>query len=251
MPLPLKYALYRLGEWATAATGLAVLQADQAPDLARRTLPYLGLSRLPGTWDGGRPRRRNRLDVPTEWALDFSAVVGTDPANVVIEGQTIEVDGEAAGDARDAWLEAFEAARFSQDGWVEAAADGATGVTLVTGSGWAPPRVEAGQQIALTVADSADLEIWRTPVVTRWRLQVYGVPGSYEPERALAALRREAERDPPPGLRLPSAPVVLSLPYQGGRELRGYVDLDLALEDLSASPLVGLASVTLSQTVGS
>lgn len=251
MPVPLKYALHRLGTWAAAATGLSVLQADQAPDLARRSLPYLGLSRLPGTWDGGRPRRRNRLDVPTEWSLDFAPILADNPANVVIEGQTVEVDGVAAGDARDAWLLAFEAARFALDGWVTAAEDGATGVTLVTGAGWAPPRVEAGQQIGLTVDTTADLEIWRTPLVTRWRLQVYGVPGSLEPERALAALRREAERNPPPGLRLPSPPTVLSLPYQGGREVRGYLDLDLALEDLAAYSLSGLAEVTLTQTVGS
>lgn len=240
MGVPALWRLSRLAQWAASATGLAVLQADQASDLARRSLPYIGLSRLPGTWENGRPRREVKLDVPTAWGLAFAGVVADDPAGVVVAGELVEVEGLAAGDARDAWLDAFEASYLGADGWLVAAASGPTSATLTTAAGWAPPVVSAGQQIALTVSASADLEIWQTPLASRWRLQVYG---SASPEGALASLRRSFERDPPPGLARMSAPTCLSLPSGGGREIRGFVDLDLCLEDLWSAEIEGLADV--------
>ena len=241
MAVPLLWRLSRLGAWAASATGLTVLQADQASDLARRSLPYIGLSRLPGTWENARPRRTVRLDVPTAWALDFSGVTDANPAGIVAAGELVEVEGLAGEDARDAWLAAFAASYLGADGWLVAAAIGATDATLTTAAGWAPPTVTAGQQIALSASSTSDLEIWETPLASRWRLQVYGSPN---PEGALAALRRSFERDPPPGLSRMSPPTVLSLPSGGGREIRGFVDLDLCLEDLWATPISGLAEVS-------
>ena len=238
MPIPTRWALSRLGAWATAATGLPILQADQAPDLARPSLPYLGLSRLPGGWETARARRTVGA-VETAWTLSFAGVLAGDPAGVWVADELVEVSGLSAGAARDAWLAALVASYLTVDGWIVATSSGASGVTLATGAGWAPPRVEAGQQVAVVVTASEVREVWRAPISTRWRLQVYGSPS---PEGVLGALRRAFERDPSPGLSRMSLPTVLSLPSGGGREVRGFVDLDVALEDLwsaTLSPLTG------------
>lgn len=238
MPLPLRYGLSRLGVWVGAVTGLPVLQADQGT--YRRDLPYVGISRLPGGWSG-RPEGSLRLLVPTAWTLGFAGVLDTEPAAVEISGETIEVGGVAGAAARTAWITAFTDSYMGADGQLSVATSGASSAILTTGAGWGPPVVRARQQITVTpLTIEPAVEIWRHQQVTRWRVQVYGSPA---PESVLGAVRREWERSPPPGLQRLSAPVVLSLPSGADREVRGYLDADLALYDTYRAPGTALASV--------
>ena len=255
MPQPYYFALRRVARWIESETGLTVLAADQPATsepgrgVSRPALPYVGLSDLPGSFDGGKPAVWPRIEVPIAWSLDFSALGAADPKVVRIEGFDVEAAaGTSGAAARDAWLAAFEDSRIGVDGWVTAADGGGALATLATGAGWAAPTVQALQGPTLTVTAQEDHREIRTPMLLSWRVQVYGRTRA-QATGFLATLREAAYTDPPPWLRRLTAPSSATVQSGADPDARAWATLEIDCPSLSRRALDPLLGVGVTQTM--
>ncbi len=246
--LPTRYTLKRFSTWLEGATGLTVLQPDQGT--YRPDLPYLGISTLPGSWDGGTPRVESRSALPVAWLLDFSAVDGTNPVASTVGPETILVAaGLSPTASRDAFRAALQATWIDADGWIVIADSGAEALTITTGSGWAPPAVTARQQIAVTVTSSEAAKTILTPKLSRYRVQAYGSTRP-EADNAVEAIRAEYYDDPPPFLRNVTNPTSLAIRSGADLDARSFVDVEIANFGLRRKTAESLAGVDLVQALG-
>lgn len=236
-----EFVLRRLAMAVREATGLVVLQADQS--VARPELPYLGLSRVSARDRRERPIREFIRDAPAEWDLDFSNAEVGDRVGIEVGDFEIEAVGYgSAEEARDGWLAAFEESRLPFTGRIVAEPVGADVVRLTTPEGAMPLRVRGAYGVEVDVVGERTAEVWRSLFSLRYRIQVYG---SEVPEEVLERVRAALQGREVPGVEGFSAVRLESLVFDGVREVRGFVDVDLSFEAFTLKMLEELQEVVI------